>query len=121
MKIIDPSMLGFVSGGRGNNGGDRVDNGGRTSSSKNGRDRNYSGDMYGKHTSPDCVNGMLTGMAEGAVGGPLGMAAGLAKGTVTGGCFKDAAHGGGNIGTGPGGNKSSGSCSGKNGSGGCSW
>ncbi|MGK2696274.1 hypothetical protein [Serratia surfactantfaciens] len=28
MKVIDPSMLGFVSGGRGNNGGDRTDNGG---------------------------------------------------------------------------------------------
>lgn len=38
MKVLDPSMLDFVSGGRGNNGGDRSDNGGGTRGHDSGRD-----------------------------------------------------------------------------------
>ncbi|WP_261230630.1 hypothetical protein [Serratia entomophila] len=37
MEILDPSMFDSISGGRGNNGGDRVDNGGRNNSRNNGR------------------------------------------------------------------------------------
>jgi hypothetical protein len=113
MKVLDPSMLDFVSGGQGNNGGDRVDNGGRTnSSSKN--DGSKSGGFYGKYTSPDCVNGIIAGS--------LKAPAGLAIGALAGGCLKDSKSGGGNVGMGKGGNKSdAGSCSGKHGSGGCSW
>ncbi|CAI0711741.1 MULTISPECIES: hypothetical protein [Serratia] len=65
--------------------------------------------FYGKHTSPDCVNGIISG----SLAGPLGMAAGA----LNGGCFKDGRSGGGNVGMGKGGNKSNGSCnSGKSGS-----
>ncbi|WP_261242008.1 hypothetical protein [Serratia entomophila] len=35
MEVLDPSTFGFISGGRGNNGGDRADNGGRNNSRNN--------------------------------------------------------------------------------------
>ncbi|ENB9202346.1 TPA: hypothetical protein ACKQAN_001568 [Serratia marcescens] len=48
MKVIDFSMLDYIAGGRGNNGGDRVDNGGRTSNGKSGGSNNSNGNYYSK-------------------------------------------------------------------------
>ncbi|MCS3408604.1 hypothetical protein [Serratia sp. AKBS12] len=97
MKVIDSSMLSFVSGGRGNNGGDRVDNGGRSAST------NYGGQANGfvSNTSAagqglgqgDCSNGVASGVLGGIASRTLvGFGIGLAAGTIGGGCFKDAGN-----------------------------
>ncbi|BEL98867.1 MULTISPECIES: hypothetical protein [Serratia] len=78
---------------RGSNG--RVNNNG---GNKNGGGKSSDGNMYQKHTSPDCINGIITGS--------LGGLGGLALGALNGGCFKEASKGGGNVGMGQGGNKS---------------
>ncbi|WP_154898741.1 hypothetical protein [Serratia ficaria] len=79
MKVLDPSMLDFVSGGRGNNGGDRVDNGGKNNS------RNNNSRGAPKTAANDAaVAGLLTAGAAAAAGaGPFGIAvAGVAAGVV---------------------------------------
>lgn len=53
------------------------------------------GGFYGKHTSPNCVNGIIAGS--------LGGLGGLALGALNGGCFTEG--GGGNLGMGKGGSK----------------
>ncbi|MBE0148066.1 hypothetical protein FOT80_01485, partial [Serratia fonticola] len=81
MELIDLSLLGYVSGGRGNNGGDRTDNGGRNNKGKgNNSSGNNSGGFYDKYGNADCINGMLANTGKGVIGGPAGMAAGLAYG-----------------------------------------
>jgi hypothetical protein len=121
MKTIDIALLDSIAGGRGNNGGDRTDNGGRNRGGRNSRNNNNSGNYYSKYGNDDCITSIIGNVAKGALAGPWGMAAGLAYGALTGGCFKESAKGGGNVGMGPGGNKSSGGCKGKGGSDGCSW
>ncbi|HCR63348.1 MAG TPA: hypothetical protein DIW66_15805 [Serratia liquefaciens] len=116
MKTIDSALLETIAGGRGNNGGDRADNSRRNKGKNNGGKQGRSGDYYAKNTSEDCINGMVAGAALGAFGGLPGAAMGLIGGAVTGGCFKDANRGGGNVGMGKGGNKCGSSAGGK-----CSW
>ncbi|HHK5888098.1 TPA: hypothetical protein ACQVHI_003501 [Serratia marcescens] len=79
---------GNFSDNRGSNG--RVNNNG---GNKNGGGKSSDGNMYQKHTSPDCINGIITGSLGGL-------------GALNGGCFKEASKGGGNVGMGQGGNKS---------------
>jgi hypothetical protein len=70
MKVIDPSMLNQVYGGQGNNGGDRVDNGG-------GRNR---GGSRGGGAPNTCANQVganaIVGAALGIPGGPWGVLGG---------------------------------------------
>lgn len=82
MKVIDSSLLNYVSGGRGNNGGDRTDNGGRNDSARNsGRDS-------------ATYAGAAAGTAIGALaGGPVGGLIGGLIGTVAGGQSYDSAMG----------------------------
>ncbi len=101
MQEIDAKHFHLIAGAgnfadnRGSNG--RVNNNG---GNKNGGGSSNQG-FYGKHTSPDCVNGVITGS--------LGGLGGLALGALNGGCFKEGSKGGGNVGMGKGGNKNSGS------------
>ncbi|WP_346826195.1 hypothetical protein [Serratia inhibens] len=49
MKVIDSSLLDYVSGGQGNNGGDRTDNGGRSRGNSGNSNNNSSNvDFYKK-------------------------------------------------------------------------
>ncbi|MGP2865822.1 hypothetical protein ACTVMR_02115 [Serratia nevei] len=97
MKVLDPSILDFVSGGRGNNGGDRVDNGGRTSSGKGGGSNNTNGGYYSKQGDAitNCNNGIIGGMIAGSLGGVGGLAVGLVGGAIAGGCFSNQGSNGG--------------------------
>ncbi len=90
MKTIDVALLDSIAGGRGNNGGDRVDNGARN----RGRTSNTSGKAdnvgYYKKQSQETTNcsaGIIGGMIAGAAGGPLGLGLGLIGGSLAGGCF----------------------------------
>lgn len=116
MELLDIALLDQVSGGRGNNRGDRTDNGGRTNGKGNKGNGNNSSGFYGKNTSEDCINGMLVGAATGSLGGLPGAALDTIGGAITGGCFKDSDRGGGNVGMGKGGNKCGSSSGGT-----CSW
>jgi hypothetical protein len=79
MEVLDPSTFGFISGGRGNNGGDRADNGGRNNSRNNN-----SGGAPKTAANDAAVAGLLTAGAAAAAGaGPFGIAvAGVAAGVV---------------------------------------
>ncbi|SQI45120.1 Uncharacterised protein [Serratia plymuthica] len=82
MKVIDSSLLEYVSGGQGNNGGDRTDNGGRSRGNSGNSNNNSSNvGFYKNNTSESCVNGIFTGM----FGGPVS----LAVGAINGGCFTE--------------------------------
>jgi len=111
MKVLESSQLDGISGGGGRNDSAAQRGTRNRNSSRCGRNN---GDYYSRHTNPNCVNGVFTGM--------LGGLPGVAVGAFKGGCFDSGDKGGGNVGMGKGGNKGGvGNCAGKNGSGGCSW
>jgi hypothetical protein len=114
MKIIDSKYLNGISGSGSGNDTSSLSGGNKANSSgSKNSNTSSSGNYYGTHTNSTCVDAVGIGM--------LGGLAGVATGAVLGGCF-DA--NGGNVGMGAGGNKSTGavgSCTGKNGSGGCTW
>ncbi|WP_199638454.1 hypothetical protein JEM67_23445 [Serratia sp. PAMC26656] len=102
MKIIDSSLLEYVSGGQGNNGGDRTDNGGRGHYG-NGTSTNYGGQANGFVSNRaaadqalgqgDCSNGVAAGVLGGlSTGNPVGFGLTVAAGFIGGGCFKDAGN-----------------------------
>lgn len=92
MKTIDSALLDSIAGGRGNNGGDRTDNGGRSRNrnDKSGGRRN-GGDYYNKQSQDvkDCNNGIIGGMLAGSASGLLGLGLGLVGGAIAGGCFNN--------------------------------
>ncbi|ANS43585.1 hypothetical protein [Serratia inhibens] len=116
METVDEIWLDSIAGGRGNNGGDRTDNGGRNKGRSSSNNKSGSGNYYANNTSADCINGMGVGAALGVFGGLPGVAAGLIGGAITGKCFQDTSKGGGNVGMGKGGNKCGSSAGGS-----CSW
>lgn len=71
MKIIDDSMLDQISGGRGNNGGDRTDNEGRNNNNGRCASTNYGGQANGfvGNSSPGMDGACIAGIATGALGG----------------------------------------------------
>jgi hypothetical protein len=113
MKVIDNSLVEYISGGRGGNTGDY-----RSERSSNRRNQGRGNDnrgYYSRNTSSGCINGMMVGAATGAFGGLLGVAVGTLGGALTGKCFDSRNEGGGNIGMGG----SSNNCDDSRGT--CSW
>ncbi|MGL9740037.1 hypothetical protein [Serratia sp. (in: enterobacteria)] len=111
MQEIDAKHFHLIAGA-GNFGDNRSSNGrvNNNGGNKNGGGSSNQG-FYGKHTSPDCVNGVITGSLGGLGGLAVGALNGgcFKEGSKGGGCFKEGSKGGGNVGMGKGGNKNSGS------------
>ncbi|OJT46788.1 hypothetical protein [Serratia plymuthica] len=87
MKVIDCSLLEYVSGERGNNGDDRTDNRGRSNRGSKSSNNSGSGNYCTQNTSKDGINGMGLGAATGAFSGLAGTTVRLVGDAVTGGCF----------------------------------
>jgi len=80
MKVLNDSDLQFVSGGRGNNGGDRRDNGGGCAS-RVGNDALH-GALAGGYAG--IISGGIAGLPGGPEGVALGAIGGFARGAIRG-------------------------------------
>jgi hypothetical protein len=103
MEVIDDSMLDQISGGRGNNRGDRTDNGGRNNNKGRGASTNYGGQANGfvGNSSPGMDAACAAALAAGALGGAFGGVRGAVGGAIgaVSSCINTGNGGGGGTGS----------------------